>query len=159
LYRDFPEYYKWDSQRKEWIRREQKNCLRQIGRVVRANPSKGERYYLRVLLNHVDGTTLFIDLRTISSELLPTFREATERRGLIEADNTLHEGLAKATLWMMPHALRRLFATILVFYEPSDVLDLWEKHKEAISEDYRRNNRSSFAVEQMVFIDIRKLLE
>jgi hypothetical protein len=24
LYRDFPEYYKWDSQRKEWIRRAQK---------------------------------------------------------------------------------------------------------------------------------------
>jgi hypothetical protein len=112
-----------------------------------------------VLLNHVNGATSFIDLRTISGELLLTFREATERRGLIEADNTLHEGLAEATLWMMPHALRRLFATILVFYEPSDVLDLWEKHKEAMLEDYRHNNRSSFAVEQMVFIDIQKLLE
>jgi hypothetical protein len=39
------------------------------------------------------------------------------------------------------------------------VLELWEKHKEATSEDYRRNNQSSFAVEQMVLIDIRKLLE
>jgi hypothetical protein len=77
-----------------------------------------------VLLNHVVGATSFIDLRTVSSELLPTFREAVERRGLIEADNTLHESLAKATQWMMPHALRRLFATILVFCEPSDVLDL-----------------------------------
>jgi hypothetical protein len=75
------------------------------------------------------GATSFIDLRTVSSELLPTFREATERRGLIEADNTLHEGLAEATLWMMSYALRRLFATILVFCEPSDVLNLWEKHK------------------------------
>jgi hypothetical protein len=28
-----------------------------------------------------------------------------------------------------------------------------------MSEDYRRNNQSSFAVEQMVLIDIRKLLE
>jgi hypothetical protein len=124
LYRDFPEHYKWDSQRKEWIRRARKNCLRQIGRVVCANPAEGERYYLRVLLNHVVGATSFIDLRTVSSELLPTFREAVERRGLIEADNTLHESLAKATQWMMPHALRRLFATILVFCEPSDVLDL-----------------------------------
>jgi hypothetical protein len=26
-------------------------------------------------------------------------------------------------------------------------------------EDYRRNNKSSFAVEQMVLIDIQKLLE
>ena len=51
---------------------------------------------------------------------------------------------------MMPYALRRLFATILVFCEPSDVLELWEKHKEAMLEDYMRNNQSSFVVEQMV---------
>jgi hypothetical protein len=159
LYGDFPEYYKWDSQRKEWIRRAQKNCLRQIGRVVCANPAEGERYYLRMLLNHVAGATSFTGLRTVSGELLLTFREAVERRGLIEADNTLHKSLAEATLWMMPYALRGLFATILVFCEPNDVLDLWEKHKEAMSEDYRRNNQSSFTIEQMVLIDIWKLLE
>jgi len=34
-----------------------------------------------------------------------------------------------------------------------------EKHKEAMSEDYKRNNQSIFVVEQMVLIDIRKLLE
>jgi hypothetical protein len=95
----------------------------------------------------VAGATSFIDLRTVSGELLLTFHEATQRRGLIEADNMLHEGLAEATLWMMPHALRRLFATILVFCEPSDVLDLWEKHKEAMLEDYKHNNKSSFVVE------------
>ena len=67
---------------------------------------------------------LFTDLRTVSSVLLPTFCEAAKRRGLIEADNTLHEGLAEATLWMMPYALRRLFAIILVFYEPSDMSEL-----------------------------------
>jgi hypothetical protein len=48
----------------------------------------------------VPGSTSFTDLRTVSGELLLTFREAAERRGLIEADNTLHEGLAEATLWM-----------------------------------------------------------
>ena len=159
LYRDFPEYYKWDSQGKSWIRRAQKNHLRQIERVVCANLADGERYYLRVLLNHVAGATSFTDLRTISGELLPTFHEAAKRRGLIEADNTLHEGLAEATLWMMSYALRRLFATILVFCESSDVLELWEKHKEATSEDYRHNNQSSFVVELMVLIDIQKLLE
>jgi hypothetical protein len=105
LYRDFPKYYKWDSQGKSWIRRAQKNHLRQIGRIVCANPAKGEHYYLGVLLNHVAGATSFTDLRTVSGILLPTFREAAERRDLIEADNTLHEGLAEATLWMMPYAL------------------------------------------------------
>ena len=105
LYRGFPEYYKWDSQGKSWIRRTQKNHLRQIRRVVCANPAKVEHYYLWILLNHVAGATSFTDLRTVSGELLPTFHEAVERRGLIEADNTLHEGLAKANLWMMPYAL------------------------------------------------------
>jgi hypothetical protein len=47
----------------------------------------------------------------------------------------------------------------LVFSEPSDVFGLWEKHKEAMSEDYKRNNQSTFMVEQMVLIDIRKLLQ
>jgi hypothetical protein len=72
----------------------------------------------------VAGATSFIDLRTVFGILLLTFYKAAERRDLIEADNTLHEGLAEATLWMMPYALRRLFATILVFCEPSDVSEL-----------------------------------
>jgi len=51
-----------------------------------------------VLLNHVPDATSFTDLRTVSGVLLPTFHEAAKRRGLIEVDNTLHEGLAEATL-------------------------------------------------------------
>jgi chromosomal replication initiation ATPase DnaA len=112
-----------------------------------------------VLLNHVAGATSFDDLRAIDGVTLPTFREAVERRGLIKTDNTLDESLAEATQWMMPYALRRLFATILVFYEPSNVSRLWDKYKEAMSEDYRRNNQSNFAVEQMVLVDIRKILQ
>jgi hypothetical protein len=158
LYPDFPEYYRWDSQGKIWIRRAQK-ALRQVGRVVGANPAEGERYYLRVLLHNVAGATSFTDLRTVSGTLLPTFREAAEKRGLIEADKTLHDCLTEGTHWMMPFELRTLFASILVFCEPSNVFDLWEKHKDAMGEDYRRNNQSSFKVEQMVLIEIRKKLE
>ena len=123
-----------------------------------ANPAEGERYYLRVLLNHVAGATSFECLRTMDGKILLTFHEAVERRGLIKEDNTLNESLVEATGWMMPYALRRLFAIILVFCKPSDVFGLWEKHKEAMSEDYRRNNQSTFMVEQMVLMDIRKLL-
>jgi hypothetical protein len=125
---------------------------------VSANPAEGERYYLRVLLNHVAGATSFECLRTVNGKLLPTFRKAVERRGLIEEDNTLDESLAETTGWMMPYALRMLFATILVFYEPN-MFGLWEKYKEAMSEDYWRNNQSTFMVEQMVLIDIQKLLQ
>jgi hypothetical protein len=107
----------------------------------------------------VAGATSFESLRTVDGDILLTFHEVAERRGLIEEDNTLDESLAEATDRMMPYALRRLFATILVFCEPSDVFRLWEKHKDAMLEDYKRNNQSTFIVEQMVLIDIRNLLQ
>jgi hypothetical protein len=84
LYRDFPEFYTWQAQGKVWQNRVRRDTLRQIGRIVSANPAEGERYYLRVLLNHVAGATSFECLRTVDSKILPTFREAAERRGLID---------------------------------------------------------------------------
>ena len=69
------------------------------------NLAEGERYYLRVLLNQVAGATSFECLRTIDGKILPTFREATERRGLIKEDNTLNESITEAIGWMMPYAL------------------------------------------------------
>ncbi|XP_062230178.1 uncharacterized protein LOC133927804 [Phragmites australis] len=95
----------------------------------------------------------------VDGEILPTFREAAERRGLIEADNTLDECLTEAELFQMPPSLRRLFATILVFCEPSDMRGLWHKHLEPMSEDYCCNNSCTVAVEQMVLIDIRNMLQ
>jgi ATP-dependent DNA helicase PIF1 len=74
--------------------------------------------------------------------LLPSFCEAAKRRGLIEEDNALDECLTEATFFHMPSSLRRLFATILAFYEPNDVMGLWKKHYDAMSEDYNRNNPS-----------------
>jgi hypothetical protein len=66
LYREFPEHYRWDKTEKEWLRRKQKT---RIGRMVYACPAKGERYYLRVLLNHVGGATSFDDLKTTGTAL------------------------------------------------------------------------------------------
>jgi hypothetical protein len=126
LYRDFPEWYTWQKSNKYWKRRSVKKdgtptSRIQVGRIVSAHLAEGERYYLRVLLNHVTGATSYDDLKTVNGEILPTFREAAERRGLIEGDNTLDDSLTESTLYEMPSSLRRLFATILVFCEPSDV--------------------------------------
>ncbi|XP_066357876.1 uncharacterized protein [Miscanthus floridulus] len=55
--------------------------------------------------------------------------------------------------------VRKLFATILVFYEPNDVMGLWLKHYDAMSEDYSRSNPSPDLVQQMVLIDIRNMLQ
>uniref|UniRef100_K3YL66 ATP-dependent DNA helicase n=3 Tax=Setaria italica TaxID=4555 RepID=K3YL66_SETIT len=158
LYRDFPEHYTWQTQGKFWQQRKRKT-LYQVGRIVSAHPAEGERYYLRVLLNHVKGATCYEDLRTVDGKILPSFREAAERRGLIEADNTLDDCLTEAELFRMPSSLRRLFATILVFCEPHDIRALWNNHIEAMSEDYRRNCKNARTVEQMVLINIREMLQ
>ena len=58
----------------------------------------------------------------------------------------------------MPCALRRLFATILVFYEATNIRGLWDKHKDALGEDFRWDNNNTSAVEQMVLGDIRDMV-
>jgi len=124
LYNDFPEWYNWQPRDKKWQRRKHE-YKGQVGRIISAHSAEGERYYLRVLLNYVSGATSYDDLRTVHGVILPTFREAAEIRGLIEADDSLDECIAEATLYQMPSSLRRLFATILVFCEPSDVHGFW----------------------------------
>ncbi|RLN09573.1 uncharacterized protein C2845_PM11G03810 [Panicum miliaceum] len=146
LYRDFPEHFTWNSTDKVWQPR--KNAVYKVGRLVSAHLEEGERYFLRVLLNHVAGPTAYMDLKTIDGVLLPSFREAAEMRGLIEEDNTLDECLNENSLFQMPSSLRRLFATILVFCEPNDVSALRTKHLDAMSEDYKRDNPNPTLVEQ-----------
>jgi len=157
LYREFPEHYRWISGRKVWQRR--KKQLGQIGRVVYAHPAEGERYFLRVLLNHVRGATSFEDLRTVSGITYSTFRETCEKRGLIETDKSLDDALSDAETFQMPATLRRLFATILVFCEATNVRELWEKYKESMSEDYKRDNSNTAMVEQMALRDIREMIQ
>jgi ATP-dependent DNA helicase PIF1 len=159
LYRDFPEWYTWQSGKGKVWQRRKRDTGGQVGRIISAHPAEGERYYLRVLLNHVTGATSYVDLRTMDGVTLPTFREAAERRGLLESDNTLDDCLTERALFQMPSALRRLFATILVYCEPSDVAVLWQKHLDAMSEDYQHRSQSKTHVEQMVLIDIRNMLQ
>ncbi|RCV17480.1 hypothetical protein SETIT_3G223300v2 [Setaria italica] len=97
--------------------------------------------YLQVLLNHVTGATI------------------CTKRGLIEADNTIDDCMIEAELFRMPSSLRRLFATILVFCEPSNIRTLWNNHLEAMSEDYSRNCKCKHMVQQMVLKNIRDMLQ
>ncbi|XP_071681794.1 uncharacterized protein [Lolium perenne] len=122
LYKDFPGWFTW-QQTKYWKPREKSF---QVGRIVSANPAEGERYFLRVLLNH----------------------------GLIEADNTLDECLTESEAMGHAASARRLFATILVFCEPGDVRGLWDRHVEAMSMTSRRRLMCPIAVEREVLLDI-----
>ncbi|XP_048565321.1 uncharacterized protein LOC125545433 [Triticum urartu] len=157
LYKEFPEYFRWIKGKKKWQRRKQRG-RGQVGRIVYANPAEGERYYLRVLLNHVRGAISYEDLKTVNGKICLTFREACEQRGLIETDKSLDDCLIEAATFQMPSALRRLFATILVFCEATNIKELWDKHLEVMTEDYRRIQPNQATLEQMVLRDIRDLI-
>ena len=151
LYREFPEHYTWNKSKKLWKPR--KICF-QIGRLVYAYPSEGERYYLWVLLNHVRGSTSFESIRSVKA----CFRDACEELGLVETDRSLDEALTEATAFQMPSALRRMFATIIVFCEYTNIRVLWDKHVEALGEDYHRVHANSAYVEQLVLRDIADIV-
>jgi ATP-dependent DNA helicase PIF1 len=141
LYAYFPEFCTWNSKggEKFWNKRKKANMF-QVGRIVEAHFAEGERYYLRILLNNVVGARSFKELRTVKDVEYHTFREAAEALGLIDGDNSWDDALKEATIWAMPSSIRRLFAIILVFSEPTNVHRLWNKHIEAMGEDYSRNN-------------------
>ncbi|KAL4564666.1 hypothetical protein LXL04_028734 [Taraxacum kok-saghyz] len=156
LYKEFPTYFTWNPSKRCWNQRK-KAAMR--GRLVSANPAEGERYYLRVLLSHVKGPTCFDDLYTVNNELYPTFRKAAVERGLVETDDNLSQCLTKASLFQFPAALRRLFATILIYCEPGDVRKLWDEQYNSLSEDYSRQCQSYERVKTMVLVDIGVFLQ
>ena len=63
LYREMPAHYVWNRQWRTW--NERKQCV-VVGRLVSVSPFDSERYYLRMLLNHVRGPTCFSDLRYVN---------------------------------------------------------------------------------------------
>ncbi|GKE04655.1 hypothetical protein Tco_1396673, partial [Tanacetum coccineum] len=129
------------------------------GRLISANPAKGERFYLRVLLSHVKGPTCWEDLYIVNDILYSTFRKAALKRGLVESDDSLSHCLQEAFIFQFLVALRRLFATILIFCEPGDVRKLWDDHYESFSKDYRRCCENVERVQNTVLRDISVFLQ
>ena len=88
----------------------------------------------------------------------PTFRECYEKLGLVKIDSTLDNALSEFVAFQMPCAIKRMFATIMVFCEYTNIRTLWDKHFESMAEDYQRVHGNSSSVEQFVFRDIVDIL-
>ncbi|XP_020243617.1 uncharacterized protein LOC109821873 [Asparagus officinalis] len=157
LYVEFPECYVWDSTSKSWRPRKQRQV---IGRINGANPIAGERYYLRLLLTHVRCPKSFEDLLTVNGIHCKSFKQSAQKLGLLESDDSIRECLDEAIIFQMPTALRRLFATILVHCEPTDVNHLWDKYIESLSEDFtRKPNATRASVINDTLLNINFYLE
>ncbi|KAG6673080.1 hypothetical protein I3842_16G093400 [Carya illinoinensis] len=118
-----------------------------IGRIVTANPFEGERYYLRMLLNHIRGPLSFDHLKTVNGILAPTFHDSLE------------ECLYEASLYQMHFSLRRLFATILVYCNPTNPRDLWERFEQDMSADFQLVESSSSTVRTETLRSISTIFE
>ncbi|XP_057778295.1 uncharacterized protein LOC130998777 [Salvia miltiorrhiza] len=136
LYREFVEHFVWSLQTRRWTPRSR---LGTIGRLVSVNITEVERFYLRLLLNHVRAPTSFEDLKTSNGVLFLSFREAALDRGLLDSDNDVRHAIHEAATYQMPSALRKLFAIILVFNSPSDPKNLWIEFRDALSADIMRD--------------------
>ena len=131
-YRDFPKYYAWNSSLKSWKRRE-RDC-KTIGRMYVASIRDTERFYLRMLLNYVKGPTSYEYLRTFEGIVYPTFKDVCRARGYLNDDTEWDRCLSEASEYRMPSAIRRLFANILVFGNPTNPGDLWAKYSSLLAE-------------------------
>lgn len=137
---DFPTNFVWNRQNKEWTPRTKGFS---IGRLYYAQPTSGERYYLRVLLNVVKGARSFEELRTVDGHLYDSFKEACKGLGLLQGDDDWHATLREVSEWASAHHMREIFVTMLLFCEVVHPLDLWMKNWEFMSDDILYNKRVS----------------
>ena len=130
-----------------------------IGRIITVNLTEGERYYLRLLLNHVWGATSFQDLPVVNGVKTSSFRNSALLHGLLDDDNNLDLCFEEASLYQMPYTLRHLFATLLVYCNVNNPKKLWEKFENAMSEDYSRLNISRVDIRIKVLQNLNSILE
>lgn len=119
---EIPRKYTWQSKEKCWAPRIKEN---HIGRIYYVNPNQGEIYYLRMFLNLNRGATTFESIQTINNITYNTFREACDALGLLDNDNEWLSTI-EASNWATAQQLRRLFASMLLFCEISNPLNLFE---------------------------------
>ena len=129
---EFSERHVWNSQSKTWTKRKRNKI---IGMLIFVAPSEGEQYYLRLLLAHLVGPCSFNALLTVDNHLCSTFHEAALKRSLVGPDDSVTKCLDETAEVQMPHALRKLFATVLIFLEPSDMMQLWNRYFNHLSKD------------------------
>jgi hypothetical protein len=99
-------------------------------------PNMVECYYLRLLLVNVVGPRSFEDLRTVNGHLCATYREACEHLGLLENDACWDSSLQDASIVSFSHQIRMLFAIIISTCFPSNPIELWNKYRDFMTEDF-----------------------
>ena len=100
-----------------------------------ASPSSGERFYLRLLLTVVPGTTSFAHLCTVNNIPYNIFKEACYALGLLQDDHEWIQCLEEASQMQLGYTLHMLFVTIIFHCNPTSSGVLWNQFKHNICDD------------------------
>ena len=95
---DFSMHWVWNAQDNVQTRRKNEKA---IGRIYFVHPSSGEKFYLRILLNIVEGSTSYENIRTVNGVTYPTFKSVHYVLGLLDDDKEWNDCLAEASSWLM----------------------------------------------------------
>ena len=111
IYWQFPQHYTWNAKAKSW---HPKRRAKVIGRMYFVSPSKGEQFFLWLLLTIFKGGKSWEHLRTWNGQVFDTFKEACMTRGLLEDDHDWQICLEEAIAMQSGMVCCRLLAVILL---------------------------------------------
>ena len=112
-----------------------------IGRIYNCGTHAGDRFYLRLLLTHVQGAQSEEHLRTVNGVVHPTCKAACVALGLLEDDGEWNQCLQEACQVQVGPSVRRLFAVILAYNSPAHPRALWDEFKHQMCDDLFRWKR------------------
>ena len=94
-----PTKYTYNKAKKEWKPRAKDRKCDTLGRVDNVHPASGDRFYLRMLLNsdYCKGAVGFKDLLTVDDHLCNSYKEACQKRGMLQDDAEWELVLEEAT--------------------------------------------------------------
>jgi len=149
IYPDIAKLAVWDKHSKKWKARQlaPPRGRLPVGRMYHVSPSDRERFYLRMLLLIVPGATCFEDVRTTgegpSAVVHETFKAACFARGLLQDDGEWRQAMEEARVVSTPKALRMMFVSLLLYVEVEDPLDLWNRFRDDMTEDFLHEARAT----------------
>ena len=139
-YQDIPEYYTWDDRQHTWNKRKRQpvdgEVPRTIGRISNVLPIQGERFYLRLLLNHITGARSFSDMKILNGRTYETYKEVCLEMGLLEDDSEWVTSMTEVSQYGSPHQIRATLAIILQYCQPTKPIDLFETFLSSMSDDF-----------------------
>ena len=110
--------------------------------MLTVSPRAGEAFFLRLLLHNVPGPRSYEELRTVDGVVLPSFKDACQRRGLLDDGEHWAKAMEESVNTAIPSNLRHLFCLIVIEGNGEcDALHLWTDYKEKMTEDIRHQRR------------------